>query len=164
MNMWKVKSQTIKMTPSFINDNLKDQITFHWKAWYVTWKIFLRVTSVMTLAISLWPKTQVKALQEKWANKVFQDSNTFSQVCESKSQNSQMNSFLPIGILGYPKFLEQGLGSKPCPNWVLFKPLKMFWNVNIQSGVAFTIWRFETQVIMVKSMVGSQIDNLISNN
>jgi hypothetical protein len=70
---------------------------------------------------------QVKALQEEWANKVSQNSNTFSQVCESKSQNSQMNFFfLAIGILWHSKFLEQGLGSKPCPNWVLFKPLKMF--------------------------------------
>jgi hypothetical protein len=40
MNMWKLNSQTIEMTPNFKNDNLRDQITSHWKVQYVIRKIF----------------------------------------------------------------------------------------------------------------------------
>jgi len=45
----------------------------------------------------------------------------------------------------------------------MFYIIEKFWNVNIESGLAFSIWRFEVEVI-VKSKIENKIDNLIHNH
>jgi hypothetical protein len=46
---------------------------------------------------------------------------------------------------------------------LIFYIIEKFWSVNIESGLAFSIWRFEVQVI-VKSKVENKINNLICNH
>jgi hypothetical protein len=41
--------------------------------------------------------------------------------------------------------------------------LEIFWNINVQNGLAWPIWLIETQV-MAKKRVGNQIANLTPNH
>lgn len=54
MVIWKVMIQTITMTIKYLNDNLKCQIPFDWRTWYVNRKLFWRLKVINLWSIQRW--------------------------------------------------------------------------------------------------------------
>ncbi len=80
--------------------------------------------------------------------------------CDNEHSHSQMNShFGSWSPNGVPK-LQRTITKVKTPRLVeFFISLEIYWNVDVQNGLAWPIWTFVTQV-MAKRKTGSQIDSL----
>jgi len=60
-------------------------------------------------------------------------------------------------------FWDKSLNNKWYPNQAIFKLLKMSWNLNIENGFPFSIWRSKVQV-MNKRIAKNETGNLTPNH
>jgi hypothetical protein len=76
--------------------------------------------------------------------------------CEGEAHTPKSGSWSPPGL---PKTQSAILGVKSPRIWALLMSLESYWSVDVQNGLAWTIWTFATQV-MGKRRARSQTGSL----
>jgi hypothetical protein len=110
-------------------------------------KCFCSIIIVATLALGLWPRCE---FARGWAKR---RTHECGRVWE-------WTLTFPNGL---PK-LQRVIAKGKTPHLEkFFISLENYWSVDVQNGLAWPIWTFETQV-MAKTKAGSQIGSLIPNH
>jgi hypothetical protein len=116
---------------------------------------------VITLTLGSWPR---HGFARGWAKKGTRECERVWEstlTLLSKLPCWELDSrWTPSGLLKLQREISK---SKTLFLVDFFIPLKIYWKVDVQNGLAWPIWTFETQV-MAKRKAGSQIASLTPNH
>jgi hypothetical protein len=85
--------------------------------------------------------------------------------CEGMNPSHPQGSFHFGSLESWwtPKFSKNDFKGQNPKDWRVLISLEIYWNVDVQNGLAWLIWTLKTQV-MVKIKAKSQINNLIPDH
>ncbi len=128
--------------------------------------IYIKLFNTLSWACDHSLELAIKTKTPKWERimKVYQYSNTLLKCKETNPKHSWVRNTLGIMICAsLNNIRNKNSYIKLNPNWVFNVPSERFWNINIESGLAFSIWNC-VQKFIAKRMTDNQNCNLIPNH